>query len=273
MQTKFVQNKIWQVALSSLPFMYMYISRLGTLARFLQFFGGEIIPISIITYLLLNGSAISVLISTSFIYFILLALLAFFTFFTIYEIGYIVNDCVFAKRESNPTLRFKHTEYWRYLVCLKLVFFVILVVIGYFFFNSRFLYLFPYGALVLIIFLVHNKLAIEDRGVTYFWLEFTRLMVLPFLFIADLNGLLIGFLLLIPELIRRTIRYLKIKYVSAQHNFTIFDLKSSLLSIAMVSLFLLEFKSEILLGFLLAYSIIIAGILLSIYNIDKRYGA
>ena len=251
--------------------MYLYISRLGTLPRLLQFFGGEIFPISIITYLLLNGGSIGLLFNISFVYFLILSFLAYVTFFTLYEMGYIMNDCISVKHESNPTLRFRYVKYWKYLICLKMAFFVIMTLFGYFVFNSHFLFYFPYGALVMFLFLFHNKLPNEDRGLSYFWLESTRLMMLPFLFLIDLNILLLGLLLLLPELIRRTIRYLRIKYVFAGRNFTFFDLKTSLVSILVVSLFLLVFKQDLVPGFLLAYGIIVIGILLSIYKVDKMY--
>jgi hypothetical protein len=259
----------FQVAISSLPFMYTYISRLSTLPRFFQFVGGEILPLTLITYLLLNNGSVSAFLSAKFTSFIILSLFAYIIFFTIYEVGYIVNDCVTAKHELTPSIRFSNTHYWKQLVGAKVFFFIALVIIGYLFVGKNFIYYIPLAIVVLSIFYLHNKWRVEDRGISYFWLEYIRLMMLPLLVITDLTLILLSFLLILPELLRRAIRYIRIKNSTGQHNFTFFDLQTSLMSIGIVCIFLFKFAPNLVAGFLLVYSIIVFGIVISIYKVDK----
>jgi|WetSurMetagenome_2_1015567.scaffolds.fasta_scaffold110796_1 hypothetical protein len=260
----------FQVVISSLPFMYTYLSRLSTLPRFFQFFGGEILPVTSITYLLLNNGSVNAFLSAQFVSFILLSIFAYIIFFTIYEVGYIVNDCVTAKNEFTPSIRFSNTQYWKQLVGAKVFFFITLVITGYFFIGENFLYYFPLAIVVLSTFYLHNRWRVEDRGISYFWLENTRLMMLPLLVITDLTLVLLSFLLITPELLRRTIRYIRIKNSTGQHNFTFFDLQASLMSIGIVSIFLFKFAPNLVAGFLLIYFIIVFGIVISIYKVDKH---
>ena len=244
--------------------MYMYTTRLGTIFRFLQFLGGEIVPITIITFLILNSGSFSELVSIKFIYFSLLSIFIYATFFTLYEIGYIFNDCISTKHEQEPSMRYRDTDQWKYLVASKLAFFVILLTIATLIFQINAYLLIAYGSVTMALFLLHNKLPFHDRGFSYFWLESMRLMILPFLMLINSNEIMIMLLIISPELLRRTLRYLRIKYLSNDRKFSTFDLKVILLSVCMICIFFLQFNLSLIPIVLTGYSILITGIIFSI---------
>ena len=209
----FTSNNRFSTLVSYLPFMYLYVTRLGTGFRFFQFFGGEILPITIMTYLLLNNdySLISIL-NIDFGYFTLFSLYSYLIFFTVYEIGYITNDCISVQNELNPSIRYHNRQHWKYLVISKLGFFSILVYVSTILFNITFWFFVFYCGITMFLFLLHNILPLKERGLSYFWLTLLRLMLLPALvFITDTNHFLIVLLFIFPELLRRTLRYLRIK--------------------------------------------------------------
>lgn len=244
--------------------MYLYKTRLGNVFRFLQFFGGEILPFTLLTFLVLNSSSLNAILSLNFGYFFLLAAFLYLTFFTLYEAGYIINDCVATKFESNPSIRYVDNVNWKYLVSSKLFFFALLVALGSVFFQINGYFFITYGSLTMMLFLIHNRLPLQERGFSYFWLELMRLMLLPFLLLISSGQILIMFLLIIPELLRRTLRYMRIKSLSSDRKFSFFDLKVSLISVFMVCIFLSQFDITLIPVILMGYAIIMAGMLYSI---------
>ena len=246
------------------PCMYMYITRLGSFFRFFQFFGGEILPMIIMTYLTLKNGFISSLFNVEFAFFVASSLFVYFVFFTLYEVGYVINDCVAIKYESNPTLRYNECSYWKYLIFSKILFFIVLTLLVNTVIHVDIYDIMFYGTITLLIFILHNKLPIQDRGITYFWLEFMRLMILPYAIIHDTYKLIIMILLIFPELFRRGVRYMRIKYLSQNRKFSTFDLKASLISIFMIGIFICKFAFHIISALIFGYAIIIMGIMISI---------
>jgi len=247
-----------------LPCVYMYFTRLGAPFRFLQFFGGELLPMIVMTYLILKNGSILALFDVDFAFFVGLSLFVYYTFFTLYEIGYVINDCLAVKYESKPTLRYDQCDQWSYLVFSKLLFFIFLTFLAYKIFGIDIYALIFYGIVVLLVFILHSRLAVQDRGVTYFWLQFMRLMILPFTIIHDVYTLLIMTFFVFPELFRRGVRYMRIKYLSQDRKFSTFDLKASLISIFLVGIFVCKFVFYLVPALIIGYAIIIAGIMISI---------
>jgi len=254
-----------RLAIPFLPFMYMYVTRLGTLFRFFQFFGGEVLPITVMTYLLANNGSLFVIFDIKFATFMIFSVFIYTVFFTFYEIGYIVNDCVAVKYESIPSMRYVACDKWKLLVLSKSIFFVLLLMLAKIIFRIEIWATVVYCSITLFIFLLHNRLTAQDRGMSYFWLQFMRLMMLPYVNFQDFKMLLIMVMLIFPELVRRSVRYLRIKYLSYNRKFSIFDLKTSLLSIFVVGILLFEFDVCLVLVLTSGYVIIVAGILMSLY--------
>jgi len=261
---KIVEAKYRRLILSSLPFMYTYITRLGTLFRFSQFFG-EMVPIMIMTYALVNNYHLNAILAIKFMYFVLFSVFMYITFFTLYEIGYIINDCVATKYESKPSMRYVDSIYWKYLVGSKLGFFTFLTALAWVIFQIDIFLFVAYGTLTMFLFLLHNRLPLQDRALSYFWLESMRLMMLPYIVIHDQSKILIMFVLIFPELFWRIIRYVRIKYLSYDRKFSTFDLKVSLVSVFMVCIFLFQFDISLIPVLALGYLIIIVGIIISIH--------
>jgi len=259
-----MKNDFCKNLMSFLPCMYMYFTRLGTPFRFFQFFGGELLPMIVMTYLSLNNGSILALFNVEFAFFVSLSLFVYFTFFTLYEIGYVINDCVTTKYESRPTLRYNKCDYWRYLVFSKILLFIFLTLFASVTFRVNIFAIFFYAAVTLLIFMAHNGLSVQDRSVTYFWLQFMRLMILPYTVIHDIYALLIMILLVFPELFRRGVRYMRIKYLSQDRKFSTFDLKASLISTFLVGIFICKFAFHLVPALIIGYAIIIAGIIISI---------
>jgi len=246
------------------PCMYMYITRLGKFFRFFQFLGGEILPIIIMTYLTFKNGFVPSLFNVEFAFFIASSLLVYLVFFTLYEVGYVINDCVAIKYEPNPTLRYNKCDYWKYLIFLKISLFIVLTLLVSTITHVNIYDIIFYGTITLLIFILHNKLPIQDRGVTYFWLEFMRLMILPYTIIHDTYKLIIMILLILPELFRRGVRYMRIKYLSQSRKFSTFDLKASLISTFMIGIFICKFAFHVISALIFGYAIIIMGIMISI---------
>jgi hypothetical protein len=247
------------------PFMYLYVTRLGTAFRFFQFFGGEILPITVMTYSLLNNGSLFVIFDVKFATFMLFSVFVYITFFTLYEIGYAINDCVAVKYDSNPSIRYVACSKWKFLVLSKSIFFFLLLMLTKIIFRVEVSTIIIYYAVTFFLFLLHNGLAVQDRGVSYFWLEFMRLMILPYVSFQDFNMLLIMIMLIFPELVRRSFRYVRIKYLSYDRKFSIFDLKMCLLSVFVVSIILFVFDVHLVSVLLSGYVIIVSGILISLY--------
>lgn len=248
-----------------LPCMYMYLTRLGTPLRFFQFFGGEILPLTVMTYLVLKKGSWLSLFNVDFALFIMSSIFVYLAFFTLYEIGYIINDCVAIKYESAPTVRYARRNEWKHLVLIKFLFFIFLTLLGGIYLNIDVYAIIVYGVVVIFLFMMHNTLSITDRGITYFWLQLMRLMILPYVIIHDFNTLLTLLILVAPELLRRCVRYMRIKYMSYSRKFSAFDLKASLISLFLVGLIISKFAFHLFPALLSGYVIIITGIIISIY--------
>jgi hypothetical protein len=244
--------------------MYLYKTRLGTFTRFFQFFGGEILVFTLMTFLLKNNGVLSSIFSVDFLNFILFGILFYVTFFTLYEIGYIMNDCLATKSESNPANRYSGSN-WKHLVIAKIAFFILLSVLCRMLFTFNFLNFILYSCITMVVFYFHNRLIVQERIFTYFWLELMRLMILPFVMFDGSVNILISLVLVSPELIRRTIRYSRLKLFVSDRKFSFFDLKAFLGSALMVILFLISYNYSLITIPAVVYSISISGILLSLY--------
>ncbi len=253
----------YRFLLNSLPFVYTYNTRVKSLFRFAQFIGGEIIPIAILTYVI-SFNTVSLLISENFLKFLGFTLYIFLTFFTMYEIGYIINDCVSIKNESNPSIRFKESSKWYQIVIPKILFFGLLGLGASFLFKINLGLFLLYSLLVMSIFLIHNVIKSKNRIITYFWLELLRLMFLPSLVLYDSQSLMVALLLVSPELLRRSIRYMRLKFQSIDRKFSKFDMLFTFSIVSIVGLFLLGLNAALLPGFILSYSLILSGIAISI---------
>jgi|GEM_PF-2873755 len=248
-----------------MPCMYMYITRLGTLFRFFQFFGGEILPMIIMTYLTLKNGFVLALFDVEFAFFAVSSLFVYFVFFTLYEVGYVINDCVAIKYESRPTLRYNECDHWKYLVFSKVLFFIFLTLLAGIIIHIDIYAIMFYGAVTLFVFILHNELSVQDRAITYFWLQFMRLMVLPYAMVHNTCTLFIMILLVFPELFRRSVRYMRIKYLLKDRKFSTFDLKASLISLFMVGILICKFAFYLIPALIFGYVIIVVGIVISIH--------
>jgi hypothetical protein len=256
---------------SYFPLMYLYVSRLKNPVKILQLIGGDFVFVFLLTIgfsynvnmlsLSFSGSAVMFLLSkAAFCFFI------FITFFTLYEIGYVVNDCVIAKRENSPTLRFENVDDWKKIVLSKVVGFAVLTVILSVLFKvdvSRFII---FSVFVVSFFLLlHNTARIEDRGGSYFWLEYLRLLVIPFVLVSNSYIFLILSVAILPEVLRRTIRYIQLRLKSDKNRrFNLSDLRIFLMSSFFVFFVFFSISFIYLLLLIIPYSIVIAGILFSV---------
>lgn len=247
-----------------LPCMYMYLTRLGTPLRFFQFFGGEILPLTVMTYLVLKEGSWLSLFNVDFALFTMSSIFVYLVFFTLYEIGYIMNDCVAIKHEFVPTIRFDRPDEWKYLVFSKFLSFIFLTLLGSIYLSTDVCAIMGYSAVVIFLFMLHNILSIQERGLTYIWLQLMRLMILPYTVIHNVNILLAMLILIFPELFRRSVRYMRIKYLSHDRKFSAFDLKASLISVFLVGLIINRFAFQLFPALVLGYGIIITGIIISL---------
>jgi hypothetical protein len=223
------------------------------------------LPIMVMTYILGNNNSLNAVLDIRFAYFVLFTVFMYITFFTLYETGYIINDCVTTKYESEPSMRCADSIHWKYLVGSKIGFFAFLTILAWVIFQIDIVLFVAYGTLTVFLFLLHNRLPLQDRGLSYFWLELMRLMMLPYTVIHDTSKILIMFVLIFPELFRRISRYVRIKYLSYDRKFSTFDLKVSLISVFMVCIFLFQFDISLIPVLAAGYSIIIMGIMISIF--------
>ncbi len=193
--------------------------------------------------------------------------LIFVTFFTLYEVGYIVNDCVSAKEEVDPEDRFIQKNYWKTIVLAKIISFLLLSMLIYFVFKIDITFFFAYNTLILVFFIfVHNKVSVENRGISYFWLEFMRLMIIPITIMNNSFSLLLISFVILPEVLRRTLRYQKIKLQMGNRKFNIDDLRAFLISSIAVIIYFYKLFPSYLTLLILPYSIIISGILASLLS-------
>ena len=131
------------------------------------------------TYALINNGRLSALVDIKFAYFMIFSIFVYFVFFTVYEIGYVINDCVATKHELRPSMRYQNYANWKYLVAAKIGFFVALILAGSMLFKTNLFILLPIGILILFLFILHNQFTLQERGLSYFWLESVRLIILP----------------------------------------------------------------------------------------------
>ena len=260
-----------KIILYSLPLFYTYLTRLRTVLKLIQFFGGEFVSLTILVYFIQVWSGNATLDLLSYLHNSFNYSLIFVTFFTFYEIGYIVNDCIAIKKETFPTIRFVYCNYLKLLSFIK---FITFLALSFLLLASNRInltkYITYFGAMTLLIFL-HNKFSCKDRWITYFWLSFLRISVIPIM-VSSGKPLILTFLLVTPEVIRRVLRYIKIRYVmlSQDRRFSEFDFKILSLSVIVTLLILLiiffdEFTYYLFIGALIYYSILLLGIFASIY--------
>lgn len=248
--------------------VYTYETRLRSPYRLVELFGGELLPIILMVFLLTNRD-FGNLFSASFVSFATFQVIFYFLFFSIYEIGYFFNDCVAARKESRPTARFenckelKYVPYFRVAAFLSICY-LIRILIPYSAISFSF-----YCFLGLALSLLHSNQDVKERGLTYFWTEFFRLTAILSPFINSMQPMVIALLIIIPEILRRTLRYLRFKHLDIDRKFGYFDLKVIILSTPMVSVFLCQLDPFYLLPLAIFYTPILLGIVLS-KNLDDR---
>lgn len=180
-----------------LPLGYFYISRIKKIQRLLWWLSTYFFPIIIFS---------SFLESINIVY----NVCSFILFNMFYEFGYLYNDFITSKRESNPTLRISpelHRNLAENLHAIVIVKFFLLIISVSIFLN---LYLDSlsdvyYSFMVFVIFLVHNSLRGRVNIMTFFALYFAKGNYL--LFINEQYSLINILFVLIFFSLPKTIEY------------------------------------------------------------------
>jgi len=242
--------------------VYTYETRLGSFLRLVQLLGGELLPTTLMAWILIQRDVAKV-ISTNFLVFVTCQSIFYFLFFTIYELGYFFNDCVAARKEIKPTIRFKNCEELKHASYPRIVIFFLACYFLSILFPFSLAYFTFYCCLALVLSLLHSNEKVEDRGLTYFWTEAFRLIAILSPFIKDTFLMITSVFIIIPEVLRRTLRYLRFKHLGCDRKFGSFDLKVILLSASVIGVFLYQLDPFYLLSLVFFYAPIMAGIALS----------
>jgi len=262
-----------KVLYAHFPLMYLYVTRLEKPFKVIQWIGGDFIFVFLLVISFNNTStynplSLFLLDSNTAIWLVAKAILYFYifiTFFTLYELGYVVNDCISTRKESNPTIRFQSCEYWKTIAMSKIVSFILLTAALYWLFKLDVNTFLLYSTLTVSFFLfLHNNVFTEDRSISYFWLQYLRLMIVPFTVIANAYVLFLLSFAILPEVLRRTLRYLRIKLQHKERKFNVFDLKVFVISSFFVMLGFFRLSVNYVYALFVPYALIVGGILISL---------
>ena len=194
------------------PFVYFYQVRLGTVAKLLSWAVLYLFPTLYYSAMLAFASGQHTVDKVTFLAGYVLLLLA---TFTLYETGYILNDCVAIRRETEPTIRlydynfefFRH----RYRSILSIRLCIIIVALASFalLFGISSNTLITIGAVMMvgIIFFIYNDMRSLWNVALYPLLVFSRYIVflIPYLCsMADANSVILLFLVFpLPNALER----------------------------------------------------------------------
>jgi len=227
------------------------------------------LPLLLLSYYLVHGGYESFF-STDTIPLAFLALSLYVLFFSVYEAGYLYNDCVAVKRESRPTYRFSACENIYRVMAVKTAAFVLLsLFVGSVSRVTASLFV-SMSLAALVLSLIHSNLREKWRGLTYFWLECLRLLVIPFSLVSNPALMFVSTVVVIPEVVRRTLRYVRIKSYLLDRKFTYYDLKLLAWSLPFAYIVTGLIDSRYLLPLTAFYLPIVLGILASIHLFGKR---
>jgi len=184
-----------------LPFFYYKYSRLNFISSYFYFF---------FDYLLLPLLILFWIQNSLFLKNILLFFVSFIGYISIYEIGYLLNDCVSVKKETNPTLRAdaKINSKLKELIIIRITFFILIIILLLNFINIKNVLIYLFGILLVsFIFGIHNFSKIfKIRYITFPLLRFSH-FIIPLL-IFDINFLIIFFVYFLFYFLYDEISYL-----------------------------------------------------------------